>query len=120
MLTEIHARLGNTALLFVFALSIWGWWRFARRQGISPSYWGALLIAELVILVQGALGAYLWFSGLRPARDLHVLYGIVSALVIPGTYTYTKGREERAEMLIYSAVTLVLVGLILRAITTGG
>jgi heme A synthase len=120
MLTEFHARLGNTALLFVLALSIWGWWRFVRRQGIPPSYWGALFIAELVILVQGALGTYLWFSGLRPARDLHVLYGLVSALAIPGAYAYTKGREGRAEMLAYSAVTLVLVGLLLRAITTGG
>ncbi|MCS7220959.1 MAG: hypothetical protein RML36_02205 [Anaerolineae bacterium] len=120
MLTEIHDRLGNTALLFVLALSVWGWWRFARRQGIPPSYWGALIIAELVILAQGALGAYLWFSGLRPARDIHILYGIVSALAIPGAYVYTKGREGRAEMLVYSAVTLVLAGLILRAITTGG
>jgi heme A synthase len=119
-IVEVHARLANTAIFFCLALALWGFWRFFRKKGIDPSYRGAAIIAELLILVQGALGAFMWFSGLRPARGIHLLYGIVSALAIPLVYTYTKGREERPEMLLYGVAFLVLVGLLLRAVATGG
>lgn len=117
-LVTVHAQLSNTVLFYFLLLAIWGLVRFARRQGVGPSYWGALVIAELIILAQGGLGAFLWYSGLRPDRSIHILYGLVSGLAIPAVYAYTKGREERAEMLMYGVTTLVTVGLILRAITT--
>jgi hypothetical protein len=87
---------------------------------VNAGYWGALAIFELLIVAQDGLGAYLWLSGSRLERTVHILYGIVSALVIPGIYVYTQGREERSETLIYAAATLVLVGLILWAVVTGG
>jgi CDP-diglyceride synthetase len=119
-LTVIHGNLANAALIYFAILAVWGLIRFARRQGLGSNYWGALVIAELLILAQGSLGAYLWYSGLRPARGIHILYGLVSALTIPAVYIYTKGREERREILIYAVVALVTVGLILRATTTAG
>ena len=119
-LTIIHGNLANAALIYFAILAIWGIVRFFRRQGISSSYWGALVIAEILILAQGTLGAVLWYSNLRPARSVHILYGLVSALAIPAVYAYTRGREERAEMLMYGVATLVTVGLILRAIVTAG
>jgi len=66
------------------------------------------------------LGASMWLGGLRPGRVVHILYGVVSGLGIPAVYAYTKGREERAEMLLYAATLLVTVGLIFRAILTAG
>lgn len=119
-LSDVHARLANTALLFCLLMAAWGAWRFVRKQGLGGSYWGALIIAEVLILAQGGLGAYLWFSGLRPLRGgIHVLYGVVSALAIPLVYAYTRGREERPEMLMYSVTFLILAGLVLRAMVTG-
>lgn len=117
---EIHARLGNTALFYVIILGLWGLWRFFRRQGLDSSYWGALLIAEILIVALGGLGAYIWFSGLRPERSVHILYGIISALVIPGVFGYTRGEQERRDVLIYGLSLLILGGLLLRAITTAG
>jgi uncharacterized membrane protein len=119
-LVVIHGRLAYMALFFFLLLGIWGVVRFARRQGVDSSYWGALVIAEFLVLVQGGLGAYLWYSDLRPDRGMHILVGFVSGLAIPGIYVYTKGREERTEVLIYGVTTLVTAGLILRAITTAG
>ena len=119
-LTEVHGGLANAALIYFAVLAVWGLVRFARRQGVGSNYWGALVIAELLILAQGTLGAFLWYSGLRPARGIHILYGLVSALTIPAVYVYTKGREERRDILIYAVVALVTVGLILRATTTAG
>ncbi len=119
-LAEVHGNLANSALFYFLFIAIWGLVRFARRQGVSSGYWGALVIAELLILAQGGLGAFLWYGGLRPERGVHILYGLVSGLTIPAVYAYTKGREERAEMLMYGAATLLTVGLILRAVLTAG
>ncbi|MGD9092045.1 MAG: hypothetical protein PVF74_04315 [Anaerolineales bacterium] len=117
-LGEIHGRLGFTALYYIGILAIWALWRFFRKQGISSNYWGALAIAEILVLLQGALGAYLWLSGLRPGRGVHILYGIVAALIIPGIYLFTKGDEGRRVMLIYGIGLLVMAGIIWRSVMT--
>lgn len=117
---ELHLRLANTALFFCVIMAVWGGWRFLKRRGVDSSYWGAVVIAEILILVQGLLGGYLWLSGLRPARGIHLLYGIVSILALPMVFTYTKGREDRPDMLMYCVCFLILIGLLLRAITTAG
>jgi hypothetical protein len=119
-LSEVHGQLANSAVLYFALVAVWGLIRFARRQGVGSSYWGALVIAEILILAQAGLGAYLWFSGFRPARNIHILYGVVSGLVIPAVFVYTKGSDERRDMLIYGVMILFAVGLILRAMTTAG
>jgi heme A synthase len=119
-LVDVHARLANTALFFCVIMGVWGVWRFFRRQGVDGSYWGAVVIAEVLLIAQGILGGYLWITGLRPVRNIHLLYGIVSVLALPLIYFYTKGQEERRDMLMYGAGFLIMVGLVLRAMTTGG
>jgi hypothetical protein len=99
-------------------LAIWGLWRLIRKQGLSSNYWGALIIGEVLIVVQGLLGGYLWLIGLRPERSIHVLYGLVAALTIPAIYAFTKGGQARREMLIYGVALLFLVGILIRAIGT--
>jgi len=118
-LPALHAALSNTAFLYFLAISIWGFWRFFRRQGVDSSYWGTLVIAEILILAQAALGAYMWFLGLRPARGVHLLYGILVLMMIPGAYVYTRGRDARRDILAYGTATIIAVGLIIRATFTG-
>ncbi len=117
-IVEVHARLGDGIILIYLVLAIWGVVRFARRQGVSESYWVALVIAELVILTQGGLGIYLLYGGIRSAQGLHVLYGFVSPLTTPAVYVFTRGREGRSEMLAYSVLALATVGLVVGAIST--
>ena len=117
-LVEVHARLGNTALYYMIIMALWGLWRFFRKQGLDSSYWGALVIGEILIVAQGLLGGYLWLSGLRPARGIHLLYGIISVLVIPGVYAYTQGEQKRRAMMIYAVALLILAALVVRAIMT--
>ena len=117
----IHARLSITVLLFMLALGIWALWSHLRGEGIGGSLWGALVIGEILILVEGLLGAGLFLAGLRPARSaIHILYGIVLALSLPAAFLYTRGRESRAETLIYAIVALFLAGVTIRARLAGG
>jgi heme A synthase len=120
-LALIHGRLANTVLLYALILGVWAFWRFFRRQGIDSSFWGALVIAEILILVQGGMGVALWFLSLRPDQGaVHILYGVVSAISLPAVFIFTRGRDERREMGLYGGVLLFLVGISLRAIATGG
>ena len=118
LLVNIHDRLGTTSLLYFLIVSLWGYWRFFRRQGIDSAYWGALAIAEILVVAEAILGGYLWISGYRPGRSLHVLYGALIPIMIPAAYLYTKGRGARAEILVYGTATIITVGLIVRAIYT--
>lgn len=118
-LVDVHTRLANTALFFTIIMALWGIWRYFRRQGVDGSYWGALVIAEILYLVQTVIGVSLWLSGNRPGQIIHLLYGVVSILVVPGVFVYTKGDEQRRAMLIYGISFLFMIGIILRALMTG-
>ena len=118
-ISNFHGSLANTILYYFILLAVWGTFRFLRKQGVDSSFWGALVIAEVLLVVQFLLGGYMWVIGLRPARNVHLLYGIVSLLAIPGMFMYTRGRSERPEMLMYAVIALVMIGVLLRAAFTG-
>ncbi len=115
----IHGRLALTDVLFAFALGAWATFDFVRGRGISPSYWGALVIGEILMLLQGLLGVLLVIGGQLPADLLHFLYGVLVTLSWPGAYIYTNARNGRSEAGIYALVSFFVFGLALRAITTG-
>ena len=119
-IVEIHAWLGKATLLCCLSLAVWGAMRFARRQGVSEGYWWGLVIAEMAVLTQGGLGAYLWYSGSRPAQGMHLLFGLVVGIVIPAIFVASRGRERRVEMLAYSVTVLAMAGLILGAVAMAG
>jgi hypothetical protein len=119
-LLAIHARLLFTILLFFGALALWGFVNYLRRQSVSGSYLGALAIGELLMLAEALIGVALWLAGSEAYRQaIHVLYGIVAVLMLPGTFSYVRGRDSRWEQLIYAAVCLFLCGIALRALETG-
>ncbi len=120
-LSFIHARLSVTVLLFMLALGLWALWSYLRGEGMSGSLWGGLVIGELLILVEGLLGAVLFAAGLRPERSaIHILYGVFLAVALPGAFSFTRGRSSRSEALIYALVALFLAGVTIRARLTGG
>lgn len=118
ILTDVHARLATTMLLFLSVAGVWGLAIFFLRRSINGSYWGILAIGEILILAQFIIGVILWIDGARPARTIHVLYGIVAAIAIPGYYAYTQGRDDHRTSLTYGLICLFLVGISIRAIST--
>lgn len=120
ILSELHARLGTTSLLYFAVISVWGYFRFFRKQGVDSSFWGVLAIAEVLVVAQALLGGYLWLAGARlpvpgERQYLHILYGALIPVMIPAAYLYTRGRSSRAEILVYATTTIITAGLIIRA-----
>jgi hypothetical protein len=120
MLQFIHSRLALSIIIYAFAMGAWAALIFFRKKEIDSSYWGALVIGEVAMLVQGVLGILMFIFGLRPADILHILYGVLVAFSWPGTYIYTHARQGRAEAGIYAMVSFFIFGLAIRAIMTGG
>ena len=118
---DIHSRLGNTALFYTIAMVIWSFWRFFRKQPPDSNFWGALAIAEILYLIQGALGMLIWLTGKSVVDNLfmHGLYGVVGLLVVPGMFIYSRGRESVRLMVIFGAALLFQIGIIIRGMMTG-
>lgn len=112
---QLHMRLQFTAVLFMVAMGVWGLINYARKKPVTPDYFGALIIGEVLLVVEALLGFYLYISDFRPPRtEIHILYGITAAITLPGAFAFTRGRDSRWEGLIYACVCLFLAGLSLR------
>ncbi len=118
----IHTNLSNTIWLFFLALGLWGIWRAARGQGVDGSYLGALVIGEILYIVQGVLGGILWLNGLLPnvgRPTMHILYGSFALVFMPFVYfVWLKGDDSRQAQWVLSFTTLFLFGIALRAVGT--
>lgn len=121
-INEIHARIGNTALLFMLIAGVWGLIRWRRKQAIDQNYMGILIVGELLLIGQLLLGVYMLLVQLAPPSSrpwLHYLYGFVTVITLPAVYAYTKGRtEEVSDQALYALICLTIAALVYRAMTT--
>ena len=118
-LAEVHSRLANTAMIYCIVMAAWGLWRFFRGQGLSGGYVGAVVIAEILLVIQGIIGLILWFGvGTYQPGFVHWIYGVALVLGAPIVYVYTKGRQDRPEMLLYAVAFIIMIALVLRAMVT--
>ena len=115
----LHDRLSVTLMLFMAAMGIWGVFAYLRGQTLSGSYGGALIIGELLVLVQVGAGVLLFAVGFRPPTATHYLYGITAILVLPFAWSYLRQRSQRQALLIYSLLALFIFGLAVRGVMTG-
>ena len=121
-IVEVHSRLANAAILYAGVMALWAIFQYIKKSKVTSSYWGAAVIAEVLILIQGAIGLYIYASGTGYlARSfMHILYGIVAVLIIPGVFLFTKGSEERRVTGIYAIAFIFLAGILIRSMSTGG
>jgi hypothetical protein len=117
-LALVHDRLANAMILFSVIAGLWGIVGGIRRREMSGNYWGIIAVAELLYLAQAIVGLTLWLGGDRPARGVHILYGVVAILSLPAYYAISKGRDDSRAVWAYGLLFFFLVAITLRAITT--
>ncbi len=118
ILTDLHCRVGLAIIFFAFALGVWGVFAFLRGMGVTGSYFGALIIGEVLMLAQAVLGIALIITGRFPMDGLHILYGVVTPLSWAAVYVYTRGAQTQREMIIYGVMSFFVMGLGIRGIMT--
>ena len=87
-------------------------------MGVSGSYFGALIIGEILIVAQALIGVVLMLTGQFPVDGLHLLYGIVIPLAWAAVYVYTRGAQNHREMIIYAVMSFFVMGLGIRGFMT--
>jgi hypothetical protein len=115
----LHDRLATTVMLFFLFVGVWGLFEFARGGVLGGNIAGALIIGQILVVVQGTLGLVLFVAHDRPDDPVHFLYGLTAALVLPFLWSYTRDRAPRQGLLLYSLVALFIFGLAIRGMTTG-
>ena len=115
----LHDRLATSVLLFMAAVGLWGLVSFIQGRGLGGSLAGAVVIGQVLVVVQVAAGVGLWIAGVRPAETTHLLYGVTAILVLPFAWSYLRDRDPRHALLIYSLLALFIAGLAVRGMTTG-
>jgi hypothetical protein len=116
----LHDRLATTVMLFFLLVSLWGLLEFAKGGSLGGNIAGALIIGQVLVVVQGAFGMVLFLFSDRPEDTIHILYGFTAALVLPFVWSYVRDRAPRQGLLLYSLVSLFVFGLAIRGMTTGG
>ena len=106
-------------MLFMGAVGIWGLFTFIRGGILSGSITGALAIGQGLVVVQGLMGAILYFDGHRSPMFVHYLYGATAIVILPFVWSYARERHPRQALFFYSLVALFIAGLAIRGMTTG-
>ncbi len=116
----MHDRLATTVMIYFLVVGLWGLLEFARGGAIGGSVAGALVIGQVLVVIQGLFGLGLFVNGPRPEDPIHILYGAAAAVVLPFVWSYVRDKAPRQGLLIYSLVALFIFGLAIRGMTTAG
>jgi hypothetical protein len=118
----LHGLLSRALLLFTVIAGVYGLVEYFRKQVVSPSYWGIIVVGNLAAVGQGIIGVILALLGQQPEQWVHILYGVVALMWIPIISLINNlannGEHNRRETLIVALVSLFEAGIALRAITT--
>jgi heme A synthase len=116
----IHGFVANAVNIFTLLVTLYAAMKYLQKNDLSSDFWGAVAIGEGLMVIQAVLGIIMLVEGLFPAQWVHILYGVVTALTWPATYTFTRDKQPPArEALIWMIVSAVLFGVTLRARATG-
>lgn len=115
---SLHAQLATALILYLAALGVWGILLGVGGSGPTPSYRGSLVVATVVIVAQGLLGALSWVTT-GPSDPIHVLYGLALVVTLPLVATIVREGSPRRTSLTLGLASLFAAGLAIRGLTTG-
>ena len=118
-LNLIHSRVADSAVMFLGILAVWALFQRLRSRPLDGNWYGAAIMAEILLLVQFGLGWILYFQGfdaVLPRPFMHILYGVVAIITLPAGYAYfSRLEDEKIKTLALGLVCLFLWGILLRA-----
>jgi len=115
---SLHGRTATALVLYYTVVGLWGLFLGVRNSGPTPGFRGAIAIAVIASVLQGALG-FMVFAFLRPPGDaLHVLYGFALALAFPLATSLVRDRAPRGQSVALGFAALFAAGLAIRGIIT--
>jgi hypothetical protein len=118
VILQLHELFSRAIVLYFLLVGLWGLFLAIRRQSFNSAFTGALVISLVLGVVQALLGVLLLVTGARPRDDLHYLYGLSIIVALPLVQQLIAHRTI-SRTLVYGLASLFMMGLAIRAITTG-
>jgi hypothetical protein len=115
---SLHGRAATALVLYYTAVGLWGLVLGFRNSGPTPGFRGAVAIAVIASIAQGALGFLVFFFLRAPPDLLHLLYGFALALAMPLAATLVRDRAPRGQSVALGLASLFTAGLAIRGIIT--
>jgi len=104
--------------MFAILIALWSFLHIYQRRELEGGFWGAVVIGEILIVLQAILGFIMMAQGGVPARGVHLLYGILAILTWPAVFAFSRGGTGRKEAVYWGLVSLFLFGIASRAVMT--
>ena len=90
-----------------------------RKRDVTPLFRATTYVIFSTMLLQVLLGLLLYARGLRPAQEVHLIYGMASVLALPFFIFVELTARKRPAMGSYIWGFGLLTGILLRSILTG-
>jgi hypothetical protein len=120
-MAEIHALAARIVLVLVIVIAAWSVVLVAGRRPIRPALVGGLAWIVVLVAATGLLGIANAAAAGWPSDPLHIVYGVLAALVLPGAWAISQARPEpRRTVLVLAVASVVQVILVIRLFQTGG
>lgn len=89
-----------------------------QRRSPPTFYLGGVLWAGLVVALAALSGVGTALADSPPGDPLHVVYGVLAVVALPGAAVIARGRTGRAVTVVWAIAGVVLVILVLRLFQT--
>jgi heme A synthase len=117
-LALLHQGFARTGTMLFIALGVWAILLRLRSTPLNASWYGAAVIAELLMVVQFALGFILYGGGLGenlPRAFVHILYACVAVVTLPAAYGYfSRLEDENVKTILMAIVCFFLMEVVIR------
>ena len=98
----LHQGIGDAIPLYMLIMGVLSFINYARGRGVDGGIIGAVIIGELMIITQATLGIIMLSTlGGLEQRAIHILYGCLAVIFLPGLWVYTRGEMDRRASLIW-------------------
>jgi hypothetical protein len=118
LVLSFHRQLATVLVLYYAAVGLWGLALGIRKLGPTPGFGGAIVIAEIAAVAQGAFGVLVFLFLKQPSDSIHILYGVLLALAMPLAGSIARERTPRGQAVALGLAALFAAGLAIRGITT--
>lgn len=117
MILTLHQKFALVLIVLGLAGALWCSIDLRRQGAPSGGVRAFLILCWSLVLLQDLLGLVLLAQGHRPPNLLlHVMYGVLSALVLPVAWGLSARRSGRHEALYLGLGSLLFAGLTFRAL----
>ncbi len=119
---SIHRQLALSGILYMALAGLWGVSMWIRKRPMDANYRGILAIGWFLGLGIGALGLVMLLAGANPRDPIHILYGIVTAISVPGmgAWQIQRAHPDLIKPRYYALTAFFVMGVMIRGIMTAG